>query len=159
MKTRISFCLIAILPLLFVLAGCGGNKGPAVYFVTGTVYLDDQPLPGCRVVFTPKTEGGTGMDASGRTDENGVYKIQTMSGKVDGGTTPGEYVVYFSKMEEIWDGKSYKQSGPPGTPPVKDSTGRESLMKVYTSQRTSPESATVTKDPKANVFDFRLKSR
>ena len=159
MKSSIPICLFAILSLLFLVAGCGGDKGPTVYLVTGTVYLDDEPLPDCRVSFSPKTPGGTEVDASGRTGEDGTYKIQTATGKVDGGTTPGEYIVSFSKMQEIWDGKSFRDSGPPGTPPVKDSRGEEVLPQIYTSQRTSPESATVTKNAKENVFDFHLKSK
>jgi len=160
MKTNIQICLFVILPLLFLIAGCGGDKGPAVYSVTGTVYLDDAPLADCRVIFSPKALGdGTETDASGRTDANGVYKIQTTTGKVDGGTTPGKYAVSFSKSKEIWDGKSYREGGPPGTPPIKDSRSVEVLPKIYTSQRTSPESATVTNIPKQNQFDFHLKSK
>jgi len=159
MKANIQYCLFAILPLLIVVAGCGGDKGPAVYFVTGTVYLDDAPLPDCRVIFSPNASGGTEMDASGRTDENGVYKIQTATGKVDGGTTPGEYAVSFSKKKEIWDGKSYRLSGPTGTDKIKDSRSEEELHPFYTSQRTSPEKATVTKTAKSNVFDFHLLSK
>ena len=161
MKANIQFCLFAILPLLIMATGCGGNKGPVVYFVTGTVYLDDEPLPGCRVIFTPNASGGTEIDASGRTDENGVYKIQTVTGKVDGGTTPGDYTVSFSKMKEIWDGKSYRPGGgPPGSsPPIKDSRSEEVLPRRYTSQRTSTETVTVTKEVHKNTFDFHLTSK
>jgi len=159
MKANIQYCLFTILPLLIVVAGCGGDKGPVVYFVTGTVYLDDVPLPNCRVIFSPNTSGGIEMDASGRTDENGVYKIQTQTGKVDGGTTPGEYTVSFSKMKISWDGKSYVQSATPGVEPVKDTRSEEGLPPIYTSQRTSQETATVTNNAKSNVFDFHLKSK
>ncbi|MGL6195749.1 MAG: lipoprotein [Thermoguttaceae bacterium] len=147
--------LVVILSLLFVVAGCG-NRGPAVYHVTGTVYLDDEPLPECRVIFTPKNPGGAELDASGSTDANGVYKIQTLHGKPDGGTTPGDYTVSFSKMNIIWDGKSYVASSTPGEEPIKDTRSEEGLPVEYTSQRTSPESATVTKDAKKKCIRFSL---
>ena len=155
MKTNFLICFFVVLPLSVV--GCG-DKGPAVYFVTGTVYLDDEPFPECRVVFTPK-DASSGTDASGRTDDQGVYKIQTLHGKADGGTTPGEYVVSFNKMNISWDGKSYVPSSTPAEDPIKDTRSEEALPQIYISQRTSPESATVTKNAKENVFDFHLKSK
>ena len=156
---NIQICTLVILPLLFLMAGCGGDKGPTVYFVTGTVYLNEEPLANCRVIFSPKTSGGTELDATGRTDENGVYKIQTQTGKVDGGTTPGEYTVSFSKMKTIWDGKSYLPGAIPGADPIPNSRSEEVLPQMYTRQSMSQETATVTKDAKSNVFDFHLKTK
>lgn len=156
MKTILPFCFLSVSILLVALTGC--NKGPVVYTVTGTVYLDDQPLPDARVIFTPQTLGGKETDAAGKTDENGVYKIQTITGKVDGGTTPGDYIVSFSKMKILWDGQSYLPGPTPDSPPVKNSRSTEELAPIYTSQRTSPERATVTTNASKNQFDFHLKT-
>ena len=157
MKSYFQICFFVILPLLFLFAGCK-EKGPVVYFVTGTVYWDDQPLPDCRVVFNP-VKSGEGTDATGRTDEKGVYKIQTTTGKVDGGTTPGDYSITFSKMKIMWDGKTYRSSGPTGTDKIPDSRAVEELPQQYTRPSLTQEKATVTKNIKDNVFDFHLKSK
>ena len=158
MKSFFQIHFLVIVPLLFLVAGCGGEKGPKVYFVTGTVYLDDAPLSDCRVIFNSVTSS-EGTDATGRTDENGVYKIQTSTGKVDGGTTPGDYVVTFSKMNDIWDGRSYRMSGERNDERKPDTRSVEELPQQYTRSSYSQEKATVTKDVKSNVFDFHLKSK
>ena len=83
--------------------GCG-PKGPNVNHVEGIVTLDGEPVPGASVNFTPKTRSSDTEDlnvplvASGRTDANGKYLLSAMrGGKIDGGTTVGEYGVSLSK--------------------------------------------------------------
>ena len=52
-------------------AGCGGPSN--VGQVTGTVTLDDQPLEGALVTFSPTEEGGS--SALGKTDSAGAYTL------------------------------------------------------------------------------------
>ena len=140
---------------VLLVTGCGGS-GENLCVVTGKITLDDTSLAGATVMFTT-TGDGKGSNASGFTREDGTYTIQTPSGKADGGTTEGTYIVTISKKEEKWDGKSYI---------VDEFTNEKSQMmhasetlpKLYTSQGSSP--FTVTVEPKKkNVFDFALKSR
>lgn len=58
--------------LLFtaILAGCGGNSD--LGYVTGTITLDDKPLPNAFVTFISKSGGTTSF---GRTDQNGEYEM------------------------------------------------------------------------------------
>ncbi len=56
--------------LLMLLAGCGGSSVTLVP-VTGTVYLDDQPLANAKIVFTP----AEGRASFATTDAQGRYKL------------------------------------------------------------------------------------
>jgi hypothetical protein len=73
---------------LVVTAGCGGGAKPVK--VAGRVTLDDQPLAGATVTFTP-TDAGTGHIAAGRTGEDGEFRLTTFS--IDDGAVPGDYKV------------------------------------------------------------------
>ncbi|MCL2346745.1 MAG: hypothetical protein FWC50_00645 [Planctomycetaceae bacterium] len=156
-KTKPYFVVLTLLAALFFVAGCPGNSGPRVYLVTGKVTLDGEPLPDATLIFSPVSQSGTALSASGRTNADGVYFIQTTTGKPQGGTTPGEYKVCFSKTKELWDGKSYLPN--PGGEPIKNSRAVNMLPQAYTLASTTPCQATVTTDKSKNVFDFDLKSK
>ena len=156
-KTKSYFVVLLLLTAFAFVAGCPRNSGPRVYLVTGKVTLDGDPLPEASIYFDPVTQDGSAISASGKTNADGVYLIQTATGKPDGGTTPGDYKVYFSKMKVEWDGKSYLPN--PGGDPIKDSRAVNMLPVTYTRSRTTPCSATVTTDKDRNVFDFDIKSK
>ncbi|MBX9581405.1 MAG: carboxypeptidase-like regulatory domain-containing protein [Gemmataceae bacterium] len=86
MRARITpGCLLGA--ALVVAAGCGGGAKPVK--VAGRVTLDNQPLPGATIVFTP--DGGTGNIASGRTDDAGEFQLTTFG--PDDGAVPGDYKI------------------------------------------------------------------
>jgi hypothetical protein len=63
-----------------LLVGCGGSGDqPDLGSVSGTVTMDDKPLPNVWVMFMPDT----GRTALARTDENGEYEMMYLEG------TPG----------------------------------------------------------------------
>jgi hypothetical protein len=76
-------CVFAVLGAV----GCGGQAKTAK--VEGTLTVDGRPLPGATVIFMPVAKGG--RSASGRTDEDGNFKLTTFS--TDDGALPGEYKV------------------------------------------------------------------
>jgi len=84
------------------IAGCG-DGGLKTYPVSGTVTLNGEAVTGATVSFTPKV-AGEGDGAFARTDNRGFYQLQTTQGRVDGGTTPGEYYVTISKVEMVGTG-------------------------------------------------------
>lgn len=137
------------LPYLLCFVGCG-NDG--LCKVTGTVTLDGVPLADTTIMFTSTTAG---LNASGRTNQDGVYLLQTLTGKIGGGTPKGNYVVTFSKLEIVWDGKSYVTNS--SNVRHKDERARESLPNLYTSSLSSPFKVDV--DKKMNQFDFDMKSK
>lgn len=93
---------IGTLAAIVLLAGCGGEKLPTVP-VKGTVTYNGKPLDGADVAFVPKDPEGGGRGASGVTDSQGNFKLQTflVGDKTAAGALPGEYLVSVSKREDI----------------------------------------------------------
>ncbi len=141
--------LVVLLALTMVLPACGGKKVQKTEGVTGKVTRDGSPREKCTVYFVPD---GEGSQAVGMTDASGVYKLQTVLGAADAGTTPGSYKVFFSHEVEV-------------TPEVKNAEGeveKEAVMKSdlpakYTKADTSGFTAQVVKG--SNTFDFDLTSK
>ena len=75
---------------LIMVAGCGGI---APIPVEGLVLLDEQPLAGATVTFTPIGKGG--QPAVGLTDDGGTFKLTNADGR--SGAVPGEYKVTVSR--------------------------------------------------------------
>jgi len=131
---------------LFLAAGCGDKF--KTYPVTGTVTYQGKPVAGATVSFNPKVQG-QGDDGYARTDENGVYKLQTQLGKPEGGTTPGEYYVRVSKSESVSTGKSNTDS----TGNVVEEKRPVSVLPAkYGTALTTPLSFTVEKTK--NTYDI-----
>jgi hypothetical protein len=76
--------------------GCGGS-GLKPVKVEGVVTLDGKALPAATVTFVPT---GDGRAASGRTDQDGSFRLTTF--RTDDGAFPGEYkvTVTVQKMTE-----------------------------------------------------------
>jgi hypothetical protein len=129
------------------IAGCDTSGGPSVSYVEGVVTLDGQPVEGASIGFSPVAEGGVG--GVGTTDANGVYKLTTPTGTVDGGVPAGDYNVTITKKVMVGgtpevtsssDPNYGKQdasgSGPPQAPqyedvvPVKYNSAATSGIKV-----------------------------
>ena len=134
--------------ILFFAAGCGDKF--KTYPVTGKVTYKGDPVAGATISFNPKVQG-QGDDGYARTDDNGVYKLQTQLGKPEGGTTPGEYYVRVTKSESVSTGRSSTDS----TGNVVEEMRPVSLLPAkYGTALTSPLSFTVEK--KKNTYDIDL---
>lgn len=73
---------LSVLALFFVLPGCGGRELPELAYVSGTVNMDGQPLPGVQVHFHPIDEEGFGLSRAsvGKTDSEGNYVLHWNEG-------------------------------------------------------------------------------
>lgn len=141
----------AVLVCLF-LVGCGK---PPMIEVSGTVVLDGEPLPGCKVGLFPDVSQfdpdrhGFGF---GLTDESGHFVIQHPQG--DKGIYPGDYKVTL----EAW----IDQEGNPVPPEAKPSEvpgGVKNMLPIdYEASDTTPETVTVKKG-EPNVFTFDVSSQ
>jgi len=148
------YLLLITILAVGALTGCGDGT-IATIKVTGTITFEGEPLADASVSFTPETEG-SGHPAYGTTDDNGMYVLQTLQGRVDAGTTPGRYLVTVSKRERRpvaaptgeYDGTSTADN--PNLPPP-----RSLIPERYERVATSELTATVDKDN--TVFDFDLK--
>ena len=68
-------CLAAC---FLAVAGCGGEAGPAVYPVTGTVTFDGSPVEKGRIQFTPVS----GDRAFSAEIKDGAYELEAQPGKM-----------------------------------------------------------------------------
>lgn len=152
MKVR----LIVLTLMIFVagcFVGCTGSNKIHTDMVTGTVTdVDGSPLVGATVNFSPDP-AGQGNAAYAITDESGHYKLQTLLGNPDAGTTPGTYKVAITKAILVPTGK--KETRGDGSV-VDEMLSKELLPAAYTSVTTTPFKETVVKGK--NTFDFTLKA-
>src|SRR5437868_3533656 len=86
--------LLAAGALVALTSGCGGNKGPQLYPVKGSVRINGEPARDVNVVFTPvalPADGATPLSPSAVTGEDGSFRL--MSFKPGDGAPAGDYQV------------------------------------------------------------------
>lgn len=140
---RLTFCAC-----LVFLAGCGGG-GPELP-VSGTVTLDDKPVPDVTVRFYP--DGDTDPSSSGfaQTGTDGKYVIT--SGKGKKGLVPGKYKVTVSK------GQAKTGSSEEGAGAVVEGVDiKDEFPAIYSSPGQTILSYSVTGDGKP--IDIKLDSK
>ena len=137
---------LVALAMLTVLPAC--SKAIKTEGVTGVVTYNGEPLADATVKFIPTD--GTGSQSYGKTNEKGEYKLQTLLGAADAGTTPGEYKVTVDCIETVETGKMIQENGE-----EKPETIAQSLIPAkYNNAETSGLTATVA--PGDNKIDFAL---
>lgn len=62
---------------LLVITGCGGDSGPATYPVSGTVTLDDEPVPKGQIIF--RDPEGKIVSAAGKIVD-GEFSFESQPG-------------------------------------------------------------------------------
>ncbi|MDR2756059.1 MAG: carboxypeptidase-like regulatory domain-containing protein [Planctomycetaceae bacterium] len=151
--TRTIACVPIFLLGLFFLGCAGGTSSIKTDSVVGTITdVNGSPLAGASVNFSPVTQS-VGNPAYAITDQNGKYQLQTLLGKPDAGTTPGEYIVTISKSEMIPTGQKEKNSDGK----MVDVLVPKSLIPdAYSSAEKSPFKVTVVSGK--NQFNFQLKA-
>ena len=149
MKNKL-FLFLALVGLLATVPACG-SKAIKTEGVSGVVTLDGEPLAGASVKFVPLD--GTGSESVGTTNEKGEYKLQTLLGAADAGTTPGKYGVCFECYEEVETGNMIVNADDQEVPEMEEVN---ILPKRYAHPDTSELEAEVVKGD--NVFNFDLTS-
>ena len=150
--------ILFALPFLLIVVnttGCGDGLLKTEP-VSGVITLDGVPLDDAMVNFVPKTPG-QGADGFGRTNEKGEYVIQTMGGRPDAGTLPGEYAVTVTKYRLVPTGGTEIDRETRQEIPEMTSVLIFPRMSVYGNAATTPFSATVVKG--RNRFDFDVKTQ
>ncbi|MBQ7030648.1 MAG: hypothetical protein IJN32_10425 [Thermoguttaceae bacterium] len=131
-----ALCLVA-LAMLAVLPAC--SKAIKTEGVTGVITYNGEPLA-----------DATGSQSYGKTNEKGEYKLQTLLGAADAGTTPGEYKVTVDCIETVETGNMIEENGE-----EKEETIAKSLIpEKYNNAETSGLTATVA--PGDNTINFDL---
>lgn len=146
-----AFHFVMGMALTGILSGCGRDGGTdraARAPVSGKMTLDNRPLAGAKVVFTPS--GSTvGNSVAAYTDAEGQYQFKSIQGAA--GVPPGEYKVVVSRRL-LEDGAL----PPPGTKTA-EAPVRESLPPSYSNPDVTTLTATVTEQ--GGTIDFPLKSQ
>ncbi|MFI4874663.1 MAG: carboxypeptidase regulatory-like domain-containing protein [Blastopirellula sp. JB062] len=131
--------LTLLLIALCVLTGCSDN-GPAVGHVSGEITLDDKPLSGAMVLYSPVTPGRSSLAV---TDQEGKYEL-TFSGTQQGAVV-GEHTVKITTGQDA----SYDDRGA-----VVNAAVKERVPKEYNSETTQR----VSVEAGANQIDFHIQS-
>jgi hypothetical protein len=124
-------------PIMFAwvgltLAGCGSDE-VELATVSGTVTMNDEPLPGATVLFRPQTteddsEAKVAAESFGKTDENCRFEIQfVIIGEKGAVVGKNSVVITLDAFEEILP--SIDSSG-------KDSRGPNPIPPEYNSKTT-----------------------
>ncbi|MCA9450129.1 MAG: carboxypeptidase regulatory-like domain-containing protein [Candidatus Omnitrophica bacterium] len=82
--------------------------------VTGTVTLNNKPLPNVTVIFTPKEGGG---NSYALTDQEGKYTLKYTSGKLDGALVGVHSVAIRDEGEGAAAGEEALPGGESRVPP------------------------------------------
>ncbi|WP_417848391.1 hypothetical protein [Thalassoglobus sp.] len=136
---RFACCLT--LGFVTLLCGCGGGvtDQPNLGRVTGVITLDDEPLSGAVVVFTPES----GRSSMGETNEDGQYELVYI--RDTKGATIGTHSVTISKQE-----------APAGANPNEPDAG--SPAELVPARYNSATTLTAEVKAEGNEIDFPLKS-
>lgn len=124
------------------LCSCGASRSKAVP-VAGQVLIGEQPISNAVVIFHPINGKEDVVRPTGRTDEQGRFKLTTT--KDGDGAPPGEYKVTIT---------AYQSTEQPGT----DSVIRNHLPDRYAKIETSNLTATVAAG-KTEMQPFKLEGR
>ena len=93
-RARVSL-FVCVGMVLGGVGGCGRAGGPEVYYVTGVVTLDGEPVRGASVRFSPSRPEG--IPASGMTQADGTFTLNAQAAKPGAGTATGEYAMAIQK--------------------------------------------------------------
>jgi hypothetical protein len=129
--------------------GCGGETGPEVYPVSGTVLYNGNPVEGAVVAFQGET--ATKL-ATGTTDPQGRFQLTTY--EADDGAVPGKHKVTVTKITGGGGGGSGTASMEEAYESTESATqAKNELPSKYEVAGTSPLEFTVSAD---DTNDFKI---
>lgn len=108
-KILLSFAMLSSVGLIL---GCGGgDEGPTLYTVSGTVTKGDQPLKNVIVTFTPTDS--TQFPSTGQTDDAGKFSL---TGQKSEGAVAGKHVVTIQEQQDNVADDGGKTGAAPAAP-------------------------------------------
>ncbi|MDR2706045.1 MAG: Ig-like domain-containing protein [Planctomycetaceae bacterium] len=149
MKNYYCTLLLVFLGSVLILGGCGskaklGGLAPA----QGIVTLDNVPVAGASVSFSPVSGGEAMRAAAGQTNEQGQFIMTTLSPQ--DGVTPGEFIVTVVKYEKFGQPpkKVVNDAGEDITPPHPE---KNILPSKYESRESSDIKVTIPATGDKNI--------
>jgi hypothetical protein len=132
---KLTATIIAFPMCVLLLAGCGGESGPATYSVSGTVTFDGEPVPDGQIAF--RDPAGEIASAGGKI-ENGQFSVQAL---------PGRMQVEITARRETGE---FDESNPDERVPI---------LEQYIPEKYNTETELVEEiQPETNEFHFELTS-
>jgi hypothetical protein len=95
-RTRWFWLTVALAGMVGPGCGKGVDGRPTPVAVSGTVFFNQQPSVGAKIMFAPQDHE---YAAVGQTDSNGRFKLQTF--EPDDGAVPGKFKIAVTKFEVI----------------------------------------------------------
>ncbi len=142
-----SLLVIAASTLVFSLAGCGRGDQPDLGLVTGTVTMDDAPLKGVQVMFSPEN----GRPAIGMTDAEGKYTLKYIRDSMGCKVGPNKVEIGLAEGDDVDATSDASEDAAPKKP-------RKSSKPRIPARYNSNTELTADVKPGENVFDFKLES-
>ena len=150
---RVLYQLMLLVGGIGTLAGCGSAsaspKAESLVPVKGCITLDNRPLEGATVIFTPQGSK-MGDGAIGTTDANGNYEATA------GGATGAPLGAYKVTISRLIDSAGKPVVATLETPPA-NLGAREAMPPKYSDHAISALKCTVAAG--GGTFDFKLTSR
>ena len=150
---------IIVSSLGFGIVGCGGDSGPKLAGVTGTVTYGGKPIAGATV--TMQTEGVKGQSSLGFTDAAGKFKMTT-GGRV--GVPVGKARVGITKLAATSDVPNPKDMKPEDMMKMQIASGgaakkvapKREIPEKYADPTKSGLTAVIEANESKNVFEYPL---
>jgi hypothetical protein len=155
MKNYYCTLLLVFLSSVLILGGCASKaKLDGLAPAQGIVTLDNVPVTGASVFFSPVSGNGTMRAAAGQTDDQGQFIMTTLSPQ--DGVTSGEFIVTIVKYEKYGSppAKVVNASGEDVTPPHPE---KNVLPPKYESRESSGIKVTIPATGDKNI-KIELKS-
>lgn len=143
MSRQIFWCWAWVVASAALAAGCGGDEGPKLVPVSGTVTLDGNPLPDVAVTFHPDQAKGnkSGLIPAATANAQGKYELEASAKK---GAEVGWYKVLVIASSPQPKGGEMPQVVPPP------------FNKKYMDAETTDLSIEVKADATPGSYDLKL---
>lgn len=119
------------------LAGCGGDSGPDLVDVSGTITMTGSPVVDAQVQFTPSE----GRPSFGTTDASGKYRLEYTPGQF--GAVAGKHRVSIAKT--VIEGEFSPGEEPENNDPIPETYNTNSTIFVYVSNDSAVHDFTIEK--------------
>ena len=156
---RATLCIV-VSSLGFGILGCGGDSGPKMAGVSGTVTFGGKPIAGATV--TMHTDGVKAQPSLGFTDAAGKFKMTTGGrpgvpvGKAKVGIAKAAVAAGGVDMTKMTPDQMMKMQQDAGGTTTKQEPPKPEIPLKYADSATSGLTAVIDASESKNVFEFPL---
>lgn len=151
-RSKICFCLSLVLPMLFLVAGCG-PKGPATVPVKGTLTIGGQPASSVGISLVP---ADAKLPTASGNVQNGAFEVFS-GNQGTPGAVPGKYkvVLYATSNSNLEAAKQmYNKPGSAGAKGSAAPVVAVPFPEKYKTAATSDKEVEITSGPNDLKIDI-----